>query len=63
MGNGCSGCGWHQHLSHCVRRLESDETGELKRNLEEQDVELECMISEFKGNATFLHRLYLDCVY
>lgn len=44
---GVGGSGGQPHLSHCVRRSESDETGALKRNLEEQDVELECMISEF----------------
>lgn len=44
-------------------KVESDETGELKRYIEEQDVELEWMISELKRNATYLHRLYLDCVY
>lgn len=44
-------------------KVDSDETGELKRNLEEQDVELECLISKFKRNATFLRRLYVDCVY
>lgn len=35
----------------------------IKQNLEKQDVKLECMISELKGNVTFLSRLYLDCVY
>lgn len=50
---GVGGSGGQPHLSHCVRRLESDETGALKRNLEEQDVELECMISELKEMRHF----------
>ena len=44
-------------------KVGSDEAGRLKQNLEKQDVELECMLSEFKRNVTFLSRLYLNCVH